>query len=312
MSLLDEFTPKLDIKTLMPFETYEGTAYHYTSLGNINSILLDHEGLRLWASRHDCLNDASEGTLPKARFTQACDRLKESGAINKEFYDLISDVCPNRTGLIIPTIEGKTRPVRDEFKTYITSFSEDPDALAMWNYYSKGNRYEGMNIGVSSRAMLDSLNSDQNENRTMEAWMAKVVYDEEEQLGTIERAILDLSRNYTPEHGTSVRYRIGELLASLKPIFKLDSFSHEKEVRLFVRVFKKFESKTPVRYRSSAGYVIPYIELGFDKTSVSRITLGPSLGDDRQKEMQQTVVKEMLESHGYPTLVKCSQIPIRY
>lgn len=312
MSLLDEFTSKLDIKALIPFETYKGTVYHYTSLKNINSILLDNEGLRLWASRHDCLNDASEGTLPEIRFAQACNRLKESGEINKKFYDLIKNVHPNRTRLFISTIDDKTRLVRDEFKTYITSFSEDPDALAMWNYYSKSDRYEGMNIGVSSRAMLDSLNSDQNESRIMEAQMAKVVYDEKEQLRTIERAILNLSRNYTPGHEKSVRHWIGELLASLKPVFKLDSFSHEKEVRLFVRVFKKFESKTPIRYRSNAGYVIPYIELDFDKTSVSQIALGPSLGDNRQKEMQQAVVEEMLESRGYRTLVKCSRIPIRY
>lgn len=241
MSLLDEFTSRLDIKTLIPFETYEGAAYHYTSLGNVNSMLSDDEGLILWASRHDCLNDASEGTLPEIRFAQACDRLRKSKAIDEGFFDLIRDVRPNRTRLIFQTVDGRIRPKRDEFKTYTASFSEDPDALAMWNYYSKGDRYDGMNIGVSCRAMLDSLNSSQSGSRAMEA-----------------------------------------------------------------------EPKTPVKYRSNAGYVIPYIELGFGKTSVSQITLGPSFSDDRQKEIQQAVVREMLESRGYRALVKHSQIPVRY
>ena len=312
MSLLDEFTSRLDIKTLIPFETYEGAAYHYTSLGNVNSMLSDDEGLILWASRHDCLNDASEGTLPEIRFAQACDQLRKSKAIDEGFFDLIRDVRPNRTRLIFQTVDGKIRPKRDEFKTYTASFSEDPDALAMWNYYSKGDRYDGMNIGVSCRAMLDSLNSSQSGSRAMEAEIVKVVYNEDEQLEIIERAILNLSRNYTPGYETSVRYWIGELLANLKPVFKLSFFSHEKEVRLFARVFKKAEPKTPVKYRSNAGYVIPYIELGFGKTSVSQITLGPSFSDDRQKEIQQAVVREMLESRGYRALVKHSQIPVRY
>lgn len=50
MSLLDEFIPKLQYRTLMPHDTYEGTAYHYTSLGNVNSILLRDDSVSLWSS----------------------------------------------------------------------------------------------------------------------------------------------------------------------------------------------------------------------------------------------------------------------
>lgn len=39
MSLLDDFIPKLRYSALMPYDPYKGTAYHYTSLGNVNAIL---------------------------------------------------------------------------------------------------------------------------------------------------------------------------------------------------------------------------------------------------------------------------------
>lgn len=312
VSTLDEFIPRLKLETLRPYKPYNGTVYHYTSLRNINSILTDENALCLWASRQDCLNDMSEGTLPAARFEQACESLKESGAISEGFYNLIHDVPPNRTDLIIPAINGKTRPFRGEYDTYITSFSEDPDALAMWNYYSKGNRYEGMNIGVSSQALLDSLDSNLNRDHAIKLKMVKVVYDENEQLEILQAAILDLFHNYTPEYDSSVRYRIGTLLTTLKPLFKLDYFSHEKEVRLFVRVFKKYKNAVDVYYRSNAGFVIPYIKLNIAKSSVSQITLGPSLGNEEQKERQQTIVQELLESRGYQAAVKCSEIPVRY
>ena len=238
MSLLDEFIPKLQYKTLKPYDSYEGTAYHYTSLGNVNSILLRGDSARLWASRHDCLNDASEGMLPKRRFEQTCDKLRESGEIDDEFFDLIKNMPPNQTELFLTRAKGRTKPVRGDYRRYIVSFSEDPDALAMWNYYSKGNRYEGMCVGIDVHTMKDSLDSALNTDGTMEIKAAKVIYREEEQIGIIERAILDLKENYEPRFGMSVRYCIGTLLSELKPVFKLDCFEHEKEVRLFVDILK--------------------------------------------------------------------------
>ena len=311
-SLLDKFVSNLKATTLIPYQPYEGMAYHYTSLHNVNSILLHAGSTRLWASRHDCLNDASEGTLPKLRFGQACERLRESGGIDDEFFNIIKDVQPNRAKLFLTRTEGRTKPARGDFRRYVVSLSEDSDALAMWNYYSKGNRYEGMNIGIDVGSMKDSLDSVLNGDGAVEVRTAKVIYDEEEQIGIIERAILDLKAHYEPGYELSVRYCIGTLLSSLNPAFKLDCFEHEKEIRLFVDVFDKSQGKIPVRYRTNAGFVIPYIELDFDKSSVKSIMLGPSLGDDRQKKAQETIAREMMEEHEYRVAVESSNIPVRY
>ena len=312
MSILNEFLPRLQYKTLMPYDPYEGTAYHYTSLGNVNSILLRDDSVSLWASRYDCLNDASEGTLPKMRFEHACSRLRKSGKIDDKFFELIKDVQPNRTKLFLTRSEDQTRLVRGDFRRYVVSFSEDPDALAMWNYYSKGNRYEGMNIGIDIGSMKGFLDSTLNFDGSVEVQTAKVVYNEEEQISIIEKAILDLREHCEPRYESSVGYCIGTLLSNLKPVLKLECFEHEKEVRLFVDILNKPQNKPTVKYRTNAGFIIPYIELGFGKSSVRSIMLGPSLGDIRQKKAQEEVAREMMEGHGYQVAVESSKIPVRY
>lgn len=67
-----------------------------------------------------------------------------------------------------------------------------------------------------------------------------------------------------------------------------------------------------MKYRTNAGFIIPYIELGFGKSSVRSIMLGPSLGDIRQKKAQEEVAREMMEGHGYQVAVESSKIPVRY
>lgn len=311
-SLLDKFILNLKVTTLIPYQPYEGMAYHYTSLHNVSSILLHANSTRLWASRHDCLNDASEGTLPKLRFGQACNRLRESGGIDDKFFNIIKDVQPNRTELFLTRTEERVKPVRGDFRRYIVSLSEDPDALAMWNYYSKGNRYEGMNIGIDVGSMRDSLDSALNIDGSVEVRTAKVIYNEEEQIGIIEKAILDLKENYEPEYESSVRYCIGTLLSNLKPMLKFDYFEHEKEIRLFVDVLDKSQSKPSVQYRTNTGFIIPYILLNFNKSSVKSIMLGPNLNDIRQKRAQGEIAREMMEEHGYQVTVENSKIPVRY
>lgn len=150
-SLLDKFTSELRINAFPTAEKHTGTIYHYTSTSNINPILLNGDTVVLWASRYDCLNDISEGTLPQIRFTEVCDELRKSGRISAEFYDLIHQIKPTKTDLILPTVDHCTRPHRGEYDTYVASFSEAGDALAMWNYYSKGSRFEGINVGIRTQ-----------------------------------------------------------------------------------------------------------------------------------------------------------------
>ena len=71
LSNLDKFKILMAMDAhYMPSE-YDGDMFHYTSPQGFQSILFgDRFDTVLWASRYDCLNDASEGT--KKRITDKC------------------------------------------------------------------------------------------------------------------------------------------------------------------------------------------------------------------------------------------------
>ena len=73
MTLLDDYMP----------QEHEGDIYHYTSPDGLMSMLFsDRDALTLWASRFDCLNDFSEGTLAEQVYGEVCDELWRSRAIS--------------------------------------------------------------------------------------------------------------------------------------------------------------------------------------------------------------------------------------
>lgn len=311
-SLLDKFTSKLKMSAFPTVEKYTGTIFHYTSTNNINPILLNGNDVVLWASRYDCLNDISEGTLPQIRFSEVCEELRRDGRISDAFYNLIRQIKPTKTDLIFTTIDHCVRPHRGEYDTYVTSFSEADDALAMWNYYSKGSRYEGINIGIRTQVLLDSLEMNGRSEGKIKACAFKVIYDDAQQCEMISTFIEELFSKYEPGDEASVRYHISTMLSSLKMLFKNKCFEHEKEVRVVVQIFKKYKAEVPVKYRTYAGYIIPYIELRFDKGAVCQLTTGPMVGTEQLKKLQQSVIHEMLESHDYYVSERCSEIPVRY
>lgn len=311
-SLLYNFTKKLNLSALPHVERYTGIIFHYTSTSNINPILLNDKKVVLWASRYDCLNDISEGTIPQVRFSEVCEELRQSHRISKEFYDLIHEIKPTRTDLIVPVIDHCTRPHRGEYDTYVTSFSEADDSLAMWNYYSKGSRYEGINIGINTQVLVDSLELKGNDEGKIKAHALKVIYDDARQREMITTFVEELFSKYEPGDESSVRYHVSTMLSSLKMLFKDKCFEHENEVRVVVQIFRKFKSEIPVKYRTYAGYIIPYIELPFDKGAVCQLTTGPMVCNEQQEELQQSVISEMMKSHDYKVSVKRSKIPVRY
>ncbi len=312
ISILDEYTAKLSMDVFPNPKIYNGKIYHYTSINNINPILLSNNRVVLWAIRYDCLNDISEGTLPEIRFAEVCEEIKNEDVISSQFYALIKDIKPTRTGLIMPIVNNKLRPVRDEYDAYITSFSKNDDLLPMWNYYSKGSAFEGVNIGTHAQLLVDGLQLPGKEEGKITIRIFEVIYDEKTQKDIIKKFITELYKNYDKKYDTSVRYFISNNLALLKLMFKSSYFEHEQEVRMIVQIYKKFKSDIPVKYRTQAGLIIPYIELLFDKDVIRYFTLGPIIGDDNVKKKQLDIIHEILNNHGYTINEKYSNAPIRY
>ncbi len=312
MNELDEFTKRLRVDFLNIPETFSDSIYHYTSITNLNSILGENGEVVLWASRYDCLNDVSEGTLPEIRYKEVCCNMLNDEKITKEFYEMIQNVKPARTILFLPVKNDVIRPIRDEYDTYLISFSKSNDLLAMWNYYSKGNKYEGVNVGVSAANLskLSNLHMDNTDKFSMKVF--EVVYDEDEQRKLISDFLEELVSKYRSGAEKSVRYHISNMLSKLNLVFKNKCFEHEQEVRFTIQISKKYRNVIPVYYRTYSGYLIPYIKIKFDKRVVEEVTLGPLLGDEKQKELQLTVLHEMLFDKGYSVKETCSKIPVRY
>ena len=86
----------------------------------------------------------------------------------------------------------------------------------------------------------------------------------------------------------------------------------KKEVRIIIRIGKKFPDALSIKYRNYLGYIIPYIELEIDKNSLTQVTFGPLLGDENQKTVQKEIMKDMLNKNNYDVNIEFSNIPIRY
>ena len=311
MNKLDQFELLMAMDANhMPTE-YGNDIFHYTSSGGFQSILFsDSDKLTLWASRYTCLNDSSEGTIAEEILKEVCIELRDSGEISPYLFDLFSNVKTART-ILLHRHEGDTVKItRPECHRYVCSFSKNSDSLAMWNYYSKGNMYEGFNIGLYSFVLKENLEV---LFRNLEAvpHIYPVIYEKSQQKQLIQKLLLRLTELYEKDKETEIRYIISNRLLDWALVFKKDYFQHEEEVRIIIDVAKR-EQNIPIKYRTYSGYVIPYIELKLDKYNVSCVNFGPLQANESQIKQQLQVMEEMLMQNNYSALVDYSKIPIRY
>lgn len=311
LSKLDEFQILMGLNNeFMPQEYYDDM-YHYTSPRGLEGILFGNsQKAIIWASRYDCLNDKSEGTIAEKIFAETCKNLRMSGEISEELFSVFSTVKPIHARLICYHEEDQIKSVRTEFARYVCSFSKNEDSLAMWNYYSKGSKYEGFNIGMNA-SLVNQVLTDILDCCKAEFHIYPVIYEREEQERLVKSLLLKLRDLYTKDQATSIRYIISHQLADWGLIFKSEYFKHEEEARIIIDVSNE-EKKIPVKHRISSGYIIPYIELELEKYAVVYTGFGPLQCHDENKEQQAKVMKEMLNSNEYWPLVGYSKIPVRY
>ncbi len=314
-SLLDKFLMKLNMNTISNNSNYIGEIFHYTALKNIEPILLNSQNkIVLRASQFDCLNDMSEGTIVEQCYYEVCKNLKNDGQISEELYNLLSSIRPSRNETFIIYQNGKHKTHRGEYTTYILSFSKNNDILPMWNYYSKGDMFEGINLGLNTEKILSNFPRSFADGK-VQVSVNSVVYLPEEQKQIIKEFLLDIIKNYDEEFDSSVRATVSMKLTSWKMLFKQECFSHEQEVRIIVNIANKYKDIFPVKYRTNSGYIIPYIELKISKDTLKSVTLGPFRGTESQIALQKRTLYKMLESNQYNVdkeNIRESKVPVRY
>lgn len=318
MDDFNEFLFDLSYKNLYMLDKYDENIFHYTSSNGFNSILFgDKEKVTLWASKYDCLNDISEGTIALEIYKEVCENLWNSKKITKEQYDEIANLEANKKMFTTYNITDNKMGINsmtkmEECQKYICSFSKNKDSLAMWNYYSKESKYEGYNIGFYSSEVKQVFNHFYGSG--IRGTISPVTYDKREQEEIIKKFLLDILKFYSVTRKESIKSAISIQLADWSLIFKSKYFQHEEEVRVIISIPKYPLNPIPleVKSRNNFGCTIPYIELPFGKNCVSDICIGPLQCTDEQKETQKKILHDMLIVNDYNVMETYSKIPIRY
>lgn len=181
----------------------------------------------------------------------------------------------------------------------------------MWNYYSKGSLCDGINLGFDSKVVKTSLEN--YDSSLIDIQICPVIYNEGEQIKLIEQFILLLQSEYKDSSDNMfIRYVIAHKLTEWSMIFKYKDFEHENEARIVVRVRKEATGVLQPKFRTHSGYLIPYIELEFEKKALSHVTFGPMFENENRKMAQDEIMDEFLKLNHYNAKIDFSNVPIRY
>lgn len=183
----------------------------------------------------------------------------------------------------------------------------------MWNYYTKGDKYEGYNIGFCLwRTQRQNVHIYYGNGYKLDFFT--VIYDDQEKKEIIQDTIKELYPFYKDGSKKDILPRIQNILSNflrdLSLKFKQECFQYEQEVRGILTVPNGY-SPFEVKYRSKAGYIIPYIEYPFPSEIISGITVGPLLHD----KAAITNIRQFAKDRGYllnDDDIQASKIPIRY
>ena len=317
----------IDFRKYMP-EEYRGEMYHYTSTGALFEILSDN-GISLWTSRQDCLNDTSEGSVAVEIYHEVLEQLRQEGKITYEQYGCFKKASiDSKTPFLHFSNDLNPTQRKEEYRDaeiFVCCFSENNDSLPMWNYYAKGNHYEGYNLGISTEKFQDELNKlKENINScwsNVEFDIFPIVYSRDEQQRYVYKFMLEFVK-YTNDDIIDIDYSpsyISDALREWSAVFKKECFSHEKEIRLIVRrPIKEFSDSVckelpKISYRHNREYLIPYITLGLTKNILHNICFGPSVLNNEDKNRQVQLLKKCLSEREYTNFdINYSNIPVRY
>jgi hypothetical protein len=302
---------------------HEQPIYHYTSPDGLLGIVKD-KGVNLRFTRYDCVNDLSEGRDVVRCYSLACRELFDEGVIGSNFYDAVHDIELDISAVMSFNINkrlslsGRESDIGEEnmplrCEAYICCFSRNGDSLPMWNYYSKKGVNQGYNVGFDS-----GLTERENiilENESINMEMVSVIYNDDEKINDIKRIIEAVYKKYGSEPDcVNCRLLISDELKKRMFRFKSQFFAHEQEIRLVLYVPVEFPEdfseteRLRIKYTSQNGYLIPYVDILYEKELLSRITVGPLLEKDISIRTLETIKTNY--SYGYEIIT--SSVPIRF
>lgn len=270
--------------------------YHYTTPSGLKGILENEE---IFFTDSNYLNDSSEKKLVFSVFDSVLDEVSDK--LDSAFAHCLLDGYKN---LFAALCVAK--------RHYVFSASCNSDSLSMWNYYAKGNAFEGYNIGFCPFALAERLRL-----QDRGCLHGKVIYDKNEMKQKTKAVVMGCNTLWNkyadaPDHDR-IRAFVFESLIYLGIFYKKDCFRHEDEYRFVLSV--PDQDTGDLAFRIITGCLIPYI--GIKYSDESRFTLINSINISPlfESSLYKSGVERLLRKLGYDTggiSVNPSDIPVRY
>lgn len=197
------------------------------------------------------MNDPSEGDEINSIIPQVCDELSASDPPNAGVYAIIKNVFSTNGSCI------REQKLKQSFEKimggdhFVSCFSTVSDYLPLWTYYS-----------LKSGCCIEYSPKDFS-NTKYQVRLEPIIYDDE----TKKRIVRDIIKmiadmRYVKDNADEVRRIVVYVIDRLKPMFKSQDFSFEKEVRAIICDVDKKD----INYRTKEGYIIPYCDMSITKT----------------------------------------------
>jgi hypothetical protein len=261
------------------FETVSNPqiVYHYTSVNTLLAILTrqeqelekckndsvkNHNSFVLRGTHIDFLNDSTEFVkggeilieLIK-EFEKACPATKNRNISNLLNRDVWKQTLNNCNFSSLP---------------FITSFSENPNNLPMWNTYASGGM--GVAIGIKK----DFVNEWDCDSEYGKPTWGKCVYDKAFFSSCLNKNIDAFYKIFENNKGN---LRINgdidfERISSFLSIYKNSAYEYEKEWRL-IKYCSNSDYNKEIKFQEIDGLLKPYVENIFPKSVLKEIVLGP-------------------------------------
>lgn len=230
--------------------------FHYTSLPGLIGIVNTRS---IWASKISHLNDAAELLLTLDCASNVIRRLTVRDWIKEELLNLL-DCVKHGPGNI-----------------FVFSLTKHGDQLSQWRGYTAPG--SGYSIGFSSKFLVAA-------SKSWQLSLGPCCYAKDAQERIVEGIVADAvnTRLELPPPETLRSNTVDEpfcdALRFAAPFLKHGKFSEESEWRLVAEGVTFQDSR--LCHRPGASYVVPYLELGFDKLGstagepIRTIIVGPT------------------------------------
>jgi hypothetical protein len=233
--------------------------YHYTTQGGLLGIIETRE---IWATHHQCLNDAQE-------FIHAKDLLR------RQIAELV-DAEPNDRLLADMKRTLDSKRGFEDVNLYVASLSEDPDSLAQWRAY--GGPTSGFALGFEIDGIV----------LPSPFKLVRCEYDEGKQSRILRSLATGLLDGFNELHQNGQVGDVGAFvdlfcrtdLHPLALLFKHPKFSEEREWRIIssqpMTEDPPDTKEAPLAFREGKSTLIPYRRVPLTNFPLTEVVVGPN------------------------------------